>query len=120
MNAAVQGSMTTLHAAHAVRGAKGNAAGESLSCSRQMEHSRFRSRTGAIVEREDGAVRAENISTDEEGKREALHNEQGMVHRDAGDFNGRVDVAAYLSAGASNADDVRCCASEWLNHGSVA
>ena len=41
------------------------------------------------------------------------------MHCDAGDFNGRVDVAAYLSAGASNADDVRCCASKLLDHGSV-
>ena len=73
-----------------------------------------------LVEHEDGALRAENISTDEEGKREALNNEQGMVHRDAGDYNGHVDVAAYLSAGTSNADDVRCCACEWLDHGSVA
>ena len=73
-----------------------------------------------LVELEDGAVRAENISTDKEGKLEALHNEQGMVHCDAVDFNGRVDVAAYLSAGASNADDVRCCASKRLNHESVA
>ena len=46
-----------------------------------------------------------------EGKREVIHNEQWMVHRDAGDFDGRVDVAAYYSAGASNADDVKCCAS---------
>ena len=65
-------------------------------------------------------MRAENISTDEGGKREAFHNEQWMVHRDAGDFDGRVDVAAYLSAGTFNADDVRCSASERLDHGSVA
>ena len=73
-----------------------------------------------LVEREGGAVRAENVSTNEEGKREALHNEQWVDHRNAGDFDGRVEVAAYLSAGASNADDVRCCASERLNHRSVA
>ena len=65
-------------------------------------------------------MRAEDIDANEEGEREALHHEQGIMHRDAGDFNGRVDVAAYLSAGASNADDVRCCASEWLDNRSVA
>ena len=54
------------------------------------------------------------------GKREVRHNEQWVVHREAGDFNGRVDIAAYLSAGAFYADDVRCCVSEWLNHWSVA
>ena len=72
-----------------------------------------------LVKREDGVVRAENISTDEKGKCEALHNEQWMVHSDAGDFYGRVDVAAYLSAGASDADDVRCSSSKRLDHGSV-
>ena len=44
----------------------------------------------SLVEREDGAVRAENIITDEKGKREALHNKQWVVHRDAGDFDGHV------------------------------
>ena len=64
-------------------------------------------------------MRAEDIGANEEGEREALHHEQGMMHRDAGDFNGRVDIAANLGADASNADDVRCCASEWLDNGSV-
>ena len=73
----------------------------------------------SLVERKDGAVRAANISTNLKRKREALHNKQWMVHRDAIDFDKRVDVASYLSAGASNVDDVRCCASERLNHGSV-
>ena len=109
MNAAVQGSMTTLHAAHAVRGARDNAAGESVRCSRQMEHSRLRNRTGAVSSSVRTAPCARRMSVPiKETKREALHNEQGMVHRYAGDFNGRVDVAAYLSATASNADDVRC------------
>ena len=48
MNAAVQGSMTALHAAHAVRGAKNGAAGNSVRCSRQIAHSRLHSRTGAV------------------------------------------------------------------------
>ena len=65
----------------------------------------------SLVERENGVVRAENLSTDDEGKREAFYNEQGMVDRDVNHFNGRVDVAAYLSAGPSNANDVRCNAS---------
>ena len=65
-------------------------------------------------------MRAKDIGANEEGAREALHNEQGMVHREAGNFNGRVDVAAYLSAGASNTDDIRRCASERLDNGSVA
>ena len=74
----------------------------------------------SLVNREDSAVRAENIGANEEGEREALHNEQRVVYCDTGDFNGRVDIAAYLSAGSSNADDIRRCASEWLNNGSVA
>ena len=42
------------------------------------------------------------------------------MHRDAGDFDGRVDVAAYFNAGASNADDVGVCARERLNRGIVS
>ena len=113
--------MTTLHAAHAVKGARGQRS--KRICALLVTYGALaisQPHLRSLVEREDGAVRAENISTDEEGKREARHNEQGMVHRDAGDFNGRVDVAEYLSAGASNADDVRCCACERLNYWSVA
>ena len=73
-----------------------------------------------LVERDYGAVHAENINTNEERECEALHNEQWVVHREAAEFDGRVNLAAYLSAGNSNADDVRCCASERFNHGSVA
>ena len=69
-----------------------------------------------LVKRDDSAVRAQYVGAYKEGKREAFHNEQGMVHRDVGDFNRRVDVASYLSAGASNADDVRCGARERLYH----
>ena len=65
-------------------------------------------------------MRAEYIGANKEGEREALHEEQRVVYCDTGDFNGRVDIAAYLSAGAYNADDIRRCASEWLNNGSVA
>ena len=71
----------------------------------------------SLVEHENGATRAENVGTDDKGKRKALHNEQWMVHRDAGNFNGRDDIAAYLSAGTSNTDDIRRSASEWVNTG---
>ena len=47
MNAAVQGSMTALHSAHAVSVAGGGTAGSSVRRSRQTAHSRMWSRTGA-------------------------------------------------------------------------
>ena len=43
-----------------------------------------------------------------------------MMHRDAGDFNGRDDIAANVGANAANTDDVKCGTSEWLNRGGIA
>ena len=60
-----------------------------------------------LVQRQDCAVRTQDIRADEEGKREALHHKQRMVHHDFGDFNRRINISANHSACASNANDFR-------------
>ena len=62
----------------------------------------------------------QDIDAYKEGKREALHHKQRVMHRNATDLNKRVDISANLGAGASNADDIRCSSSKRLNRGSVA
>ena len=62
-------------------------------------------------------MRAQYVGAYEEGKREALHNEQRVMHCGTSEFNGRVDIAANHSASASNADDFRSGARERLYRG---
>ena len=68
-----------------------------------------------LIKREDRAMRAQYVGVYEYGKRETLNNKQQVLHRDTGNFDWRVDIAANLSAGAFNADNVRCSASERLD-----
>ena len=72
-----------------------------------------------LIQRQDRAVNTQDVRADDDWKREPLYHQQRMTHRDACDFNRHVNIPAYLSAGASNADDFRSGARERLYRGRV-